>query len=94
MSAWVVPTTMLQSQPISRGTWPALLQVRHDALTHAVPRDTGSRPVPDRRDRVMGKVAGDCDVPLIERVASDCLQAREQLNFAIGLSVVFIAGVK
>ena len=28
------------------------------------------------------------------RVASDCLQAREQLNFAIGLSIIFIARVK
>jgi hypothetical protein len=42
----------------------------------------------------MGKIAGNRDVAFIERLTADCLQAREQLNFAISLSVVFIAGVQ
>jgi hypothetical protein len=41
----------------------------------------------------MWKIAGDRDVPVIERVASCRSQAREQLSIAKGLSVIFIAGV-
>jgi hypothetical protein len=41
---------------------------------------------------VVGKIAGDCDVPLIQHIASDRLQAREQVSVAEGLSVVFITG--
>jgi hypothetical protein len=77
-----------------QGNLALALQVGHDVLAHAIPRDTGSRPVPDRRDRVVGKVAGDGDVPPIDRAASGCPQPLEELDFAIGLRVVFIAGVQ
>jgi len=77
-----------------QGNVPGLLQVRRDALADTVPGDTWSKPVPDRRDRVMGKIARDRDVPVVERLASDGLQPRQQLNIAIGLSVVFTAGVQ
>jgi hypothetical protein len=42
----------------------------------------------------MGKIAGDRDVPVIQRVASGRLEAPEQANVPIGLRVVFTAGVQ
>jgi hypothetical protein len=41
----------------------------------------------------MGKIAGDRDVPVIKRVASGRLQARDQLGLPKSLGVIFIAGV-
>jgi len=41
----------------------------------------------------MGKIAGDRDIAIVERLASDGLQSRHQLSVAISLSVVFTAGV-
>ena len=43
---------------------------------------------------MMRKVAGDCDIVLIERSTAGCLQSLEQMHVAIGLSVVFIAGIQ
>jgi hypothetical protein len=73
---------------------PRLLQVRHDPRADAVPGDPWARPVPDRRDAVMGKIAGNCDVPVIQGVAADCLEPGQQLNVTVGLSVVFAARVQ
>ena len=42
----------------------------------------------------MRKVAGDCDISLIERSTAVCLQSLEQVRITIGLSIVFIAGIQ
>jgi hypothetical protein len=39
----------------------------------------------------MGKIAGNRDVAIVDRIAANCLKAREELSIAVGLSVVFIA---
>jgi hypothetical protein len=41
----------------------------------------------------MGKIAGDPNIAVIERVTAGCSQAFEQMRVAIRLGVVFIAGV-
>jgi hypothetical protein len=42
----------------------------------------------------MRKIAGNRDVPVIQRHTSRGLQALDQVNIAIGLRVVFTAGVQ
>jgi hypothetical protein len=42
----------------------------------------------------MGKIAGNHDVTVIDRFAASRLQARQQLDIAIGLSVIFTPGVQ
>ena len=49
---------------------PRLLQVGQDTSTDTIPGDPRARPAPDRRDRVMGKIAGNHDVTLIDRFAA------------------------
>jgi hypothetical protein len=73
---------------------PGLLQDRPDTLADTLPGDSRSRPAPDRRDRVMRQIAGDRDVPVVERRAAGGLQPLHQLSVAVGLSVVFGAGVQ
>ena len=71
-----------------------LLQIGRDTLADAVPGDPWARPTPDRRDRVVGKIAGNRDVAVIDRFTAGCFEAREQMSIAISLSVVFIARVQ
>ena len=40
---------------------------------------------------MMRKVARNCDVAIVDRLAASPLQAREQLNIPIGLGVILIA---
>jgi hypothetical protein len=42
----------------------------------------------------MREIAGNGDITLIQRITANFLQAREQVNVAIALSVVFIAGIQ
>lgn len=42
----------------------------------------------------MGEVAGDRNVPLVDRLATDGSQPREQVSIAIGPSVVLTARVQ
>src|SRR5882724_6318218 len=69
------------------------LQVRSDAVADAVPRDPRPRPAPDRGDRVMGKIAGNCNVAVIERFTAGGLQTCENLGVAISLRVILIAWI-
>jgi hypothetical protein len=39
----------------------------------------------------MGKIAGDRHIPVVNDIAAHRLQALNQLNFPVGLSVVFIS---
>ena len=73
---------------------PRFLEVGRDTLADAVPGNSRARPAPDWRDRVMGKIAGNRDVAVIESFTAGRLQAREQLCIAISLGVVFVAGVQ
>jgi hypothetical protein len=41
---------------------------------------------------VVGKVAGNRDVAIVYRMAANRSEAREELNIAVRLSVIFIAG--
>ena len=40
----------------------------------------------------MGKIAGDRDIPVIDNSTAHRLEALGQLNFPVGLGVVFISG--
>jgi len=40
----------------------------------------------------MWKIAGNRDVAIVDRLASDGRQAREQMHIAISLSIIFIPG--
>jgi hypothetical protein len=42
----------------------------------------------------MRKVAGNCDIALIDRSTAGRVQPLEQMRVAIGLSVVLIAGIQ
>ena len=43
---------------------------------------------------MMGKITGNRDVTVIERFTAGCLQACEHSHIAIGLGVVFVAGIQ
>lgn len=73
---------------------PRLAQERDDALAHVIPGDPGPGPAPDRRDRVMGQIAGNRHVPLVDGRASGRRQSCQQMSFTIGLRVVFVARVQ
>jgi hypothetical protein len=73
---------------------PGLLQVWLDAIAHAFPGDPRAGPTPDRRDRVMGKIAGNRNVAVIDRSAAGRLQARQKLHIAISLSVVLVTRIQ
>jgi hypothetical protein len=70
---------------------PRLSKAGLDALADAVPGDPGPRPAPDRGNRVMGKIAGNRDIAVVDDVAADCAESLEQPSAAIGFRVVLAA---
>jgi hypothetical protein len=71
-----------------------LLQVARYTLADAIPGDPWAGPIPDRRDRVVRKIARDCNVTVVERLTAGGFEAREQLDVAVSLRIVLIAGVE
>jgi hypothetical protein len=69
-----------------------LLQIRSHPLADLLPRDARTRPTPDGRNRVMRKVAGNCDIALIDRSTAGRFQPLEQMHVAIGLASFSLPG--
>jgi hypothetical protein len=72
---------------------PGFLKVGGDLCADEVPCDPRPGPTSNRRDRMMGKIAGDLNIAVVERLTAGRSQAFEQMHVAIRLGVVFIAGV-
>src|SRR5580704_8980422 len=69
-----------------------LLQIRSHPLADLLPRDARTRPTPDGRNRMMRKVAGNCDIALIDRSTAGRFQPLEQMHVAIGLASFSLPG--